>query len=298
MQIQIYIPIPKMVSKFVKRTTPKSIKSQKRRLYSHQKWRKSSSTKKTSSVSVFSSINKSFFTCRRRLIKLFTKLSGLESPNRSRRGFKILPHDESDLDLESGSGIVIPRALSFDEDRFRLPPLDPIKQGTVFLDLDETLIHSSPDPPPESRFDFTVRPVIEGKIMKFYVSKRPGVDQFLKEISKKFELVVFTAGIEPYAMLVLDALDPKGLISHRLYRDSCRELEGRYVKDLAETGRDLRKSVIVDDNPNSYSLQQGNAIPIIPFEDDVNDRELEKLVEFFSRMQSVERHEGGGGAVS
>lgn len=59
--------------------------------------------------------------------------------------------------------------------------------------------------------------------------------------------------IEEYGSLVLDRLE-KGLISHWLYRDSCRELDGKFVKALSKLGRDLNRVVIVDYNPNSYAL--------------------------------------------
>lgn len=49
------------------------------------------------------------------------------------------------------------------------------------------------------------------------------------------------------------------------------------VKDLAATGRALDQAVIVDDNPNAYSLQPENAIPVAPFVDDVNDQELQRV---------------------
>ncbi|XWS15879.1 hypothetical protein CRYUN_Cryun34aG0040200 [Craigia yunnanensis] len=136
--------------------------------------------------------------------------------------------------------------------------------------------------------DFVVRPNIEGQIMDFYVLKRPGVDFFLEEISEKNEVVVFTAGLKQYASQVLEKLDPKGLISYQLYRDSCKEVEGKFVKDLSEMGRDLGKVVIVDDNPNAYSLQPENAVPIRPFVEDGEDRELEKLLIFFEWSERFE----------
>lgn len=117
--------------------------------------------------------------------------------------------------------------------------------------------------------------------MNFYVLKRPGVDEFLESLASKFEVVVFTAAVKEYASLVLDRIDQNGLISHRLYRDSCREVEGKFVKDLSEMGRDLNRVIIVDDNPNSYVNQPDNAIPILPFVDDLGDRELRKLIKFF-----------------
>lgn len=126
-----------------------------------------------------------------------------------------------------------------------------------------------------------VRPVIDGEILNYYVLKRPGVDEFLEALGAKYELVVFTAGLKEYASLVLDRLDRKRVIAHRLYRDSCKEVDGRFVKDLSELGRDLKRVVIVDDNPNSYMLQPCNAVPVRPFVDDLEDRELTNLVSFF-----------------
>ncbi|XP_004309632.1 PREDICTED: CTD small phosphatase-like protein [Fragaria vesca subsp. vesca] len=161
-----------------------------------------------------------------------------------------------------------------------LPPLTSPEKSTVFLDLDETLVHTSATLP--NRFDFIVRPIIRGTEMTFYVIKRPGVDQFLQKLAEKYEVVAFTAGMREYASLVLDRLDSQGFISHRLYRDSCKEVYGKFVKDLSGLGRDLRRVVIVDDNPNSYFLQPDNGIPVRPFVyDDMEDWELGRLLKFF-----------------
>ncbi|KAE8708863.1 putative Aquaporin NIP1.1 [Hibiscus syriacus] len=273
-----------MVSKIIKRTPPRSIKRHRR---------KTSPTKKNASSTVIASLNKSLKTCHRRLVRLFSKLARIATPSTTKRrlrGFKI---------LKIGSNSIVPRTLVFD--RCLLPPSIFETKRTIVLDLDETLVHSSSDAPPKM-YNFIVRPSMEGQMMNFYVSKRPGVDSFLEEISKKYEVVVFTAGLEHYASLVLDKLDPKGLISHRLYRDSCKEMEGKLVKDLSEMGRDLRKVVIVDDNPNAYSLQPENAVPIRPFVEDGEDRELQKLVKFFEWCEgfddmrvAVQQYFRGGG---
>ena len=168
-----------------------------------------------------------------------------------------------------------------------LPPLISPGKRTVFLDLDETLVHSKAGPPPQ-KFDFVVRPEIDGETMNFYVLKRPGVDAFLEALGAKYEVVVFTAGLKEYASLVLDRIDTRGLISHRLYRDSCKEIDGKFVKDLSEMGRELRRVVIVDDNPNCYIYQPKNAIPVKPFTDDLGDSELENLIAFFERCDCFE----------
>ncbi|XP_052875894.1 uncharacterized protein LOC108488268 [Gossypium arboreum] len=240
----------------------------------HHPQRRSSSLK-TKSFSFISSISKSIHKCQCRILQFFSKLAA--SPRRH-QCFVILRREEEPISSEPN---VEPRIkLKFSNS---LPPLVSSKKRTVVLDLDETLVHSTTGTPPPN-YDFMITPTIEGVTMNFYVLKRPGVDKFLEAISKKYEVVVFTAGLEQYASLLLDVLDPKGLISHRLYRDSCKPLvKRRFAKDLSTIGRDLENVVIVDDNPRSYALQPANAIPIKRFVDDVEDKELEKLLGFFEK---------------
>lgn len=234
---------------------------------------------------VVASINKSIYTCHRRLIKIFSKLARIATPIKKKsprkRGYQLL--QKGSADPESS----IRRALFDDEKGSALPPPVSPEKKTVFLDLDETLVHSQPSPAPE-KYDFIVRPMIDGERVDFFVLKRPFVEEFLEFLSNKFEIVVFTAGIEEYASQVLDRIDGKGLVSHRLYRDSCKELDGKFVKDLSELGRDLKRVVIVDDNPNSYVFQPDNALPILPFIDDLGDGELKNLIQFFEKLDEVE----------
>lgn len=49
--------------------------------------------------------------------------------------------------------------------------------------------------------------------------KRPGVDQFLEQLGRIFEVVVYTADHGMTVFPVLDALDPNGFIMYRLVRD-------------------------------------------------------------------------------
>uniref|UniRef100_A0A7C9AKM4 Protein-serine/threonine phosphatase n=1 Tax=Opuntia streptacantha TaxID=393608 RepID=A0A7C9AKM4_OPUST len=269
-----------MVSKMLKRTTPKSIKERRR-----SPGRRRKSPAKSPSAVVIATLNESFFSCRRSLVKIFSKLVKIATPKGSpkKHGFRKLKK----FPLEKQTHQVFPHPNVSKTLFFGLPPLQDRKKKTVFLDLDETLIHSSPDPPPE-KFDFIVRPQIDGEIMNFYVLKRPGVDELLEFLSGKFEIVIFTAGLEEYASAVLDELDKNRVINHRLFRDSCREMDGKFVKDLSQVGRDLWKVVIVDDNPSSYSFQPENAIRIRPFVDDMEDQELGKLIEFFRECEDAE----------
>ncbi|XP_022714578.1 carboxy-terminal domain RNA polymerase II polypeptide A small phosphatase 1-like [Durio zibethinus] len=248
--------------------------------------------KKIKSITVIASIKKSIVKCRHHLTKFLSELARIVTPSCHLKGFEILGQEEKTqfepnnvnigprLQLEFETSFVPPVLVSH---RNLLPPLGSDKKGTIVLDLDETLVHSSLDPPP-SRYDFSVSRIMDGVTINFYVLKRPGVDEFLEMISKKYEVVVFTAGHEAYASKVLDTIDPKGFILHRFYRDSCKHVRGKFVKDLSEMGRNLRKIVIVDDNPKSFALQPENGIPIKPFfGDELWDRELMKLAGFFER---------------
>ncbi|XP_042041788.1 carboxy-terminal domain RNA polymerase II polypeptide A small phosphatase 1-like [Salvia splendens] len=265
-----------MVSKVVKRTPTKSLKNRKNFPFTHRRTRNKSPIKTTAAATV-ASINKSIYTCHRRLLKIFTKLTRIATPEKTprKKGYKILQKSPPKIPPSAAD---VRRSL-FTNKLPLPPPTDPQKH-TIFLDLDETLIHSTAAAPPE-RYDFVVRPVIDGQKTEFYVLKRPFVDEFLAYLSDRFEIVIFTAGIEEYASLVVDKLNWRNGISHRLYRDSCRAVDGMFVKDLGETGRDLSRAVIVDDNPNSYQFQPENAIPIKQFVDDVGDEELKKMMELF-----------------
>ncbi|PIN06693.1 TFIIF-interacting CTD phosphatase, including NLI-interacting factor [Handroanthus impetiginosus] len=272
-----------MVSKIVKRTPTKSLKNRKSLPHHHRSRKKSPIKNATANASVvFASINKSIYTCHRRLIKIFTKLARIATPKKTphKKGYQILEKIPANPPEPT-----IRRSLF--NDRITLPPLLSPQKKTIFLDLDETLVHSTANIPPDY-YDFVVRPVIEGEHVDFYVLKRPFVDEFLNVLSQKFEIVVFTAGLMEYASLVLDKLDWRKVISHRLYRDSCKPVDGKFVKDLSEIGRELKRVAIVDDNPNSYQFQPDNAIPIKPFTDDLGDEELKKLIEFFEGCEEVE----------
>lgn len=78
-------------------------------------------------------------------------------------------------------------------------------QFTLVLDLDETLIHYFEMPS-------------DGHSEGGHFLVRPGARQFLRDMVKCYEIVIFTAAMQEYADWVLDALDSEKVISHRLYR--------------------------------------------------------------------------------
>ena len=121
-----------------------------------------------------------------------------------------------------------------------------------------------------------------------YVAKRPGVDDFLVEMAKHYEIVIYTASLNKYADPLLDLLDPHKTIRTRLFRESCVYFEGNYVKDLSLLDRDLSQTIIVDNSPSSYLFHPENAIDCTSFIDDVKDRELDQIARFLADVRKVD----------
>ncbi|KAL0452729.1 UNVERIFIED_CONTAM: CTD nuclear envelope phosphatase 1 [Sesamum latifolium] len=103
-------------------------------------------------------------------------------------------------------------------------------------------------PPLEKLTEFEGKP----KINYVTVFERPGVRDFLDQLSEFADLVLFTAGLEGYARPLVDRIDVENRFSLRLYRPSTISTEYReHVKDLSCLAKDLNRIVIVDNNPFS-----------------------------------------------
>ncbi|KAG9316589.1 NIF-domain-containing protein [Chiua virens] len=192
--------------------------------------------------------------------------------------------DEDALIMNGGAGIPIgpdgiPRPL--------LPPIAPQHAGRkcLVLDLDETLVHSSFKSIQHA--DYVVPVEIEYHWHNVYVIKRPGVDNFLKKMGEIYEVVVFTASLSKYADPVLDKLDIHHVVSHRLFRESCYNHKGNYVKDLSQLGRPIADTIILDNSPASYIFHPNNAVPVSSWFNDPHDTELTDLCPFLADLGEV-----------
>ncbi|KAG6816981.1 hypothetical protein H0H87_001296 [Tephrocybe sp. NHM501043] len=200
-------------------------------------------------------------------------------------GLDELEDDEDRLIMNGGAGIPIgpdgrPNPL--------LPPISPQHAGRkcLILDLDETLVHSSFKSIQQA--DYVVPVEIEYHLHNVYVIKRPGVDKFLKKMGEIYEVVVFTASLSKYADPVLDKLDIHQVVSHRLFRESCYNHRGNYVKDLSQLGRPIADTIILDNSPASYIFHPNNAVPVSSWFNDPHDTELTDLIPFLTDLAIVD----------
>ena len=162
---------------------------------------------------------------------------------------------------------------------------------TLVLDIDETLVHSSFFP--FEKNDLVLNVNFDGIFYNIYVLVRPGVEQFIKNISKYFEVITFTASIPAYASPLLDILDKERNIQHRLYREHCTFVNGVFVKDLKRLNRNLKDVIIVDNSPLAFAFDSDNGLPILSWFDDPIDKELmniQPLLEFLASTKDVRKY--------
>lgn len=171
-----------------------------------------------------------------------------------------------------------------------LPPRKSKIKKTLILDLDETLIHSTFEQNQPSDIKIAVFLNKNSKI-EISVNIRPYALSFLEEMSKSYEIVIFSSSHQSYANAILNVLDPDNkFITYRVFRDNCVIAEdGSLVKDLRIfANRDLKEVVILDNSLLCYAWQMENGIPIIPFFADKEDKELAKLSAFLKILKDVD----------
>ncbi|KAL2051547.1 hypothetical protein ABVK25_008209 [Lepraria finkii] len=174
-----------------------------------------------------------------------------------------------------------------------------LTKKTLVIDLDETLIHSlakggrmSSGHMVEVKLNTAVgyggttlgpqHPIL------YYVHKRPHCDDFLRNVCKWYNLVVFTASVQEYADPVIDWLEQeRKYFSGRHYRQHCTYRNGAYIKDLSSIEPDLSKVMILDNSPLSYIFHEDNAIPIEGWINDPTDNDLLHLVPILEALQYV-----------
>lgn len=97
-------------------------------------------------------------------------------------------------------------------------------------------------------------------------------------MSNYFELVIFTASLSKYADPLMNQMDPNAYCTMRLFREHCTYMDGIFTKDMSKLGRAPEDVILLDNSPAAYMLQPEQAIPIISWYDDMEDRQLYDLI--------------------
>jgi len=163
------------------------------------------------------------------------------------------------------------------------------EKKTLILDLDETLVHSSFD---KWKWDIELPITMDNQNHIVYVKIRPRAIDFLRKITKYYEVAIFTASVANYADPLIEKLDTNNYGFYKLFREDWT-YNGNYIKDISRLGRDLKDCIIVDNLAKSYANQPENGIPILSWYDDPRDKELDlmfPLLIMLSKVKDVRKY--------
>ena len=188
------------------------------------------------------------------------------------------------------SSLKKPSKIDLNSKYVYLPPRKTNITKTLILDLDETLIHSMFEKNQASDLKIAIH-LTKNSIIEISVNIRPYALSFLEEMSKIYEIVIFSSSHQSYANAILNVMDTNNkFITYRVFRDNCVVAQdGSLMKDLRIfANRDLKDIVIVDNSMLCYGWQVENGIPIVPYFCDKEDKELVKLSGFLKELKDVD----------
>lgn len=155
-----------------------------------------------------------------------------------------------------------------------------LAKKTLFIDLDETLIHSDIN----NEFDCAETVIsinVNNESSSFGLIVRPYVSEFLQFASERFNLVIFTAGVKDYADPIIDYLDPDNTyFALRLYRDSCTQYENFFIKDLTILNIPIEQCVLLDNCIYSFAKDVQSGILISTFHNNMEDKDLLNVADY------------------
>ena len=137
-----------------------------------------------------------------------------------------------------------------------LPPMDNKYKYTIAIELDETLVHYCED----------------GE--NYYAKVRFGSENFLKNISDFFEIVVISSSGKEYSNIIIDNInkDEGCFVEHRIFTEDF--LEGQ---SLLNINRDFKKLIFVCHDYDFFNAPKENIILLKEFLGEEEDREIIKL---------------------
>ena len=118
---------------------------------------------------------------------------------------------------------------------------------------------------------------------------RPGLFSFLNAIKPIYELISFTTETKEYSDMILNEIEKnKKYFDYNLNTEHLTLYGNKFVKDITKLGRDIKKVIIVDDDPDNFRLNPENGIQISPYlgdstKDDTTLFELKRLLILFQR---------------
>ncbi|KAH7129404.1 hypothetical protein B0J13DRAFT_137436 [Dactylonectria estremocensis] len=155
---------------------------------------------------------------------------------------------------------------------------------SLVVDLDQTIIHACIEPTigewqsdPSNPNHEAVKDVRSFQLnddgprglasgCTYYIKLRPGLAEFLEEVSNMYELHVYTMGTRAYALNIARLVDPdKKLFGNRVIsRDENGSITSKSLQRLFPVSTDM--VVIIDDRADVWPLNRPNLIKVVPYD--------------------------------
>ncbi|KAH6886403.1 hypothetical protein B0T10DRAFT_80460 [Thelonectria olida] len=155
---------------------------------------------------------------------------------------------------------------------------------SLVVDLDQTIIHACIEPTigewqsdPTNPNHEAVKDVKSFQLnddgprglasgCTYYIKLRPGLYDFLEEVSNMYELHVYTMGTRAYALNIARIVDPdKKLFGNRVIsRDENGSITSKSLQRLFPVSTDM--VVIIDDRADVWPMNRPNLIKVVPYD--------------------------------
>ena len=197
-----------------------------------------------------------------------------KASNWNKRLTKILPPEMKQLRvLASALGSPCPR-FSHKPLPPRIPPFPSSKSGgkTLILGLERTLMSIYEDwgcnrHRQQKGVEFDPHTLLVTDKLEIPLVPRPHVHLFLKEMSRVFDVIVFSLSEELVTLDIINVLDPAcKYISHVLTRRHCHLMKKNSFKTLdILKDRDPSQILVLDSRPSLWPSDLDNLVPVVGF---------------------------------
>jgi TFIIF-interacting CTD phosphatase-like protein len=165
----------------------------------------------------------------------------------------------------------------------------------LILDLDECLIHSQHKN--DKMSDDFIKNSFDVLGGMYRTMKRPYLDEFLDFGFENFSVAVWTAASGDYATEVINNIGIVGKLKFLYSEKNCTPkydygdgwgmghiVYHKNISKLTKRGWNMNNVLMVDDKPE-YIDSYGNVIKIEPFEGDLKDSQLLKLIKYLDKIK-------------
>lgn len=154
---------------------------------------------------------------------------------------------------------------------------------TLVISL-ESLIYNTLQPLDDA--DFIINVEVDEIVYQVHVKKRPGIEDFLKQVAQDFEVIIWTSRAQ-YVNSCIDQIDTKKIVTARLFREHCKRDGDDVIKDIQLLGRHLKRTILIDDDPKNYLNRPKNSIPMHAWKGNSDDDELKSVLNILRDLKEV-----------